>query len=276
MIFIAAPEGSQNLRDDCRAALEEAGQPFRWHECAGADEAMLLARRAREPVVVVGDDALVNCVINGLVMSGGQAPLGVLSCSERSDFCLSHGIPTVRSRALQTVLQGRTRPLDLVAAHLTGGVGEAAVCYFSAGAHIAAGASESAFSRLAAVWKRGSFNCYLDLDGEKFEFFEANFLLAFQNPRLAEDLALPEAAGGQDGRAVIVLFHGASKARLARLLSIVAQRGELPRENVFARAFTRAGIVNDSKLPVRFGGEAVGFTPMELELKMGALDLIVP
>jgi diacylglycerol kinase family enzyme len=289
VIFIANPRAGagqgRTLWPLWQGELQKYGLPQNWHICQTADEALRQARRAREPVVAVGGDGTVNYVINGLMMSGGQVPLGVLPAGSSADFCRCHEIPVEKSAAVSTLAGGRTRPLDLAEARLTGGGSEMAACYFSCGARLCVGAGSSGdicgpghgyLGRLAAACQHKPFKCYLTLDEEKFEFSQTDYLMFFKNPILAQALNLPEAAGGADGRLTALLFHNLSKIRLAQMLALLAGRKPLPRTAVFARAFTRARLVNDSKLPVEFEGTPIGFTPMELELRPGVLDVIVP
>lgn len=277
MIFIAEAGLNQ-----ARVLGELPGQGRAWHSCATPDEIIRQARRATEPVVAVGGDRTVNYCINGLMMSGGKLPFGLLPVGGPSDFCRCNGIPTDTAAALQVLMAGHSRPLDLAEASLTGGGSEKAVCYFSCGARLSVGASGDpggpgqGLRRLAAACRHHPFTCYLTLDAEKFEFKQADYLLIFKNPILATALNLPEAARGLDGRLTLLLFHNASKIRLAELLSLLAQRKPLPRANVFARAFSKAAITNNAKLPVEFQGEAIGFTPMEVRLRPGLLNLIGP
>ncbi|UQZ89149.1 hypothetical protein C4J81_08030 [Deltaproteobacteria bacterium Smac51] len=296
MIFIANPCAKagrgKTIWPFWQRELKAAGFPFTWHESASQDDAIRQARRAQTPVVAVGGDGTINNIINGLMMSGGQVPLGVLPCGARSDFCLYYEIPTEKTKALSTILQGQTRLMDLAEATMTGGHGERARCYFSCGVVLSLGAGTlantlgwwnvfgqntgPALGRLAAAWNHRPFKCYLTLDGEKFEFSRADHLIVFKNPYLAASLKLPGQTAEKDGRLSLLLFHDCSKIRLTRLLSLLAARQPLPGKNVFARAFSRATIINDSKLPVEFEGDPIGFTPMEVELKPGRLQLIAP
>lgn len=271
MIFIANSKDVEGQTQSLEAELKRRALPFTWYDCATMDESIRRARQGQGPVVAVGGDSTVNAVITGLMMSGGQSPLGVLSTNASSDFCRAHHLPTEKSAALKTVLEAHTRPLDLAEACLTGGQAERAASYFSTGTALSVGGA-----RGLAAWKHKTFTSYLALDDEKFEFHRTDYLVIFKNPILAQALGIPPTADGHDGRITLLLFHNNSKMQLAKLLSLLAARKPLPKPTVFARAFTLATLTNDNKFPVEYEGEAIGFTPMKVTLKSGALDLIAP
>ena len=64
-------------------------------------------------VVAMGGDGTVNEVVNGIVSSGARLPLAVIPAGGGNDFCRMTGIPTTPFHAIETLLSGAPRTVDL-------------------------------------------------------------------------------------------------------------------------------------------------------------------
>jgi YegS/Rv2252/BmrU family lipid kinase len=70
------------------------------------------ARTASTPVIVsVGGDGTINEIANGI--TGSTKTLGIIPAGSGNDFIKSIGVPRRPLQALQTLLQGATRPVDI-------------------------------------------------------------------------------------------------------------------------------------------------------------------
>jgi YegS/Rv2252/BmrU family lipid kinase len=67
---------------------------------------------AHEAIVVAGGDGTIHRAVCGL--DGSPAPLGVIPMGTGNDFARGCGIPMSPDAAVRRILDGRTRPLDLV------------------------------------------------------------------------------------------------------------------------------------------------------------------
>ncbi len=66
-----------------------------------------------EQVVALGGDGTINGVLNGLVSSGANLPLGIVPCGTGNETVRSLGLPKNPRTAIQTLLRGRVCPIDV-------------------------------------------------------------------------------------------------------------------------------------------------------------------
>ena len=83
-----------------------------------------LARRALEKgvdlVVAAGGDGTLNEVVNGLAADFGRARLGLLPLGTGNDFARTINVPADPKRAMEILLEGRSRRIDVVRAAVGG------------------------------------------------------------------------------------------------------------------------------------------------------------
>jgi diacylglycerol kinase (ATP) len=93
-------------------ALKEKGIAYQVVETTGPGHATQAARTADTPVVVsVGGDGTINEVANGL--SGSGKHLGIIPAGSGNDFIKSVHISGKPLRALETLMQGSVRTVDI-------------------------------------------------------------------------------------------------------------------------------------------------------------------
>jgi diacylglycerol kinase (ATP) len=80
------------------------------------DLAATLARCEGRPIVVAGGDGSLHAVVNGLHRAGelGSTCLGLVPLGTGNDFARGVGIPLDPRAAAQVVLEGHSRPIDLI------------------------------------------------------------------------------------------------------------------------------------------------------------------
>ncbi len=108
--------GSYALFQEILPQVEAAGG-LCWHT-EGEGHAELLARQAGiegfSPVVAVGGDGTVNEVVNGLMHLDAPRPaLGILPFGTGNDLARTLCLPLKAGSAVETLLAGRTVPLDV-------------------------------------------------------------------------------------------------------------------------------------------------------------------
>jgi len=64
-------------------------------------------------VVAMGGDGTVNEVVNGIMASSVRLPLAVIPAGSGNDFCRMMGIPATLSDAIETMVSGKKRAIDL-------------------------------------------------------------------------------------------------------------------------------------------------------------------
>ena len=150
--FLVMNPGSRNRRGWRLAAeyaelLRARGVEFTSAETGSMEDAETLTRRAlREgfrSVIAVGGDGTINRVIQGFFDEAGrpsEAKFGVLYAGTSPDFCRFHDIPTGPEAAVDLLLRGTARPIDVCRLGHRNETGEEQVSYFASSANIGVGA----------------------------------------------------------------------------------------------------------------------------------------
>jgi len=118
-IFLLNPKaGRGKARLVLREALEvmrRAGVQAEVEESRSAEHLRELARRAAaekpHAIVSLGGDGTHHYVVNGMV--GSDVPLGIIPCGSGNDFAKGLGIPIPTRAAVETLLAGNPRRVDL-------------------------------------------------------------------------------------------------------------------------------------------------------------------
>ncbi len=100
--------------------LEKRGASFDLYvtkSVADASEHACDAARDYESIVVVGGDGTMNTVINGIMRNETIPSVGIIPCGRGNDFARSLGIPLGIEGAVETILKGRIRSVDLASAN---------------------------------------------------------------------------------------------------------------------------------------------------------------
>ncbi|WP_309245501.1 diacylglycerol/lipid kinase family protein [Virgibacillus proomii] len=71
----------------------------------------IIQKKDVKAIIAVGGDGTVHEIINGLV--GSKIPLGIIPAGSGNDFCRGMGIPLQYERALERVLKGEQKIIDV-------------------------------------------------------------------------------------------------------------------------------------------------------------------
>lgn len=101
--------------------FKRQGLRFEYDLAEGLEAAGALSRQAnlagREAIVAVGGDGTINRVLNGFYDASGRrlssASMGVIHTGTSPDLCRSYHIPTALVPAVETLVQGRARPISV-------------------------------------------------------------------------------------------------------------------------------------------------------------------
>lgn len=118
MLIIANPSGgrgrAQKLFPRFETLLQTAGTDYtvRWTEAPGHATSITRDERANFDVIVAfGGDGTIHEIINGLV--GSDTHLGIIPIGTGNDFARSCRIPLSLTKAVKTLLERKTKKLDL-------------------------------------------------------------------------------------------------------------------------------------------------------------------
>lgn len=281
------------------AALEKSRTSFRLLQSASREDCEATARAAasHDAVIAVGGDGTINAVISGLLGASDPrngptaARLGVLYAGTSPDFCRFHGISTEPDDAMEVLLAGGTRDIDIISFSYRSRSGEGRQGFFASSCNIGLGAATAAFANsyrrylgdipgtglglIRAMLSRRSFNCRLALDGgPALEFPHANHVMLIKNPFIASGLRLNLPLLPDDGLMYAVVIHGHSPLRLLSLMRSLYAGDWADAPGVFARSCRGATVMTDPPQEVECDGDPRGEGPVHAALLPRVLSLV--
>lgn len=301
--YLVCNPGSRNRRgaaaaDAYRRALDARGVEYGVGVTGTLDDAAALARAAAasgySPVVAVGGDGTINRVLNGLMAptaDRGAASFGVLYAGTSPDFCRFHGLPTGGEEAVDCLLSGRNRAVDLCRIRYRGPDGAEVVSHFSCSANLGLGPAVASWSNghrkwigdfggtllatLLAILRGRRFSGVAAVDGSEAPLRGVWNLTVGKNPLIASGLRLSTGVGPADGRLYLFALH--SVGRLGFLAALpAAYSGTLAADPRFTLLCgQRATFRSEGLAPgLEFDGDPAGTAPLEVEVLPGAIDLV--
>jgi diacylglycerol kinase (ATP) len=292
-----ASPGGDNERPDPAAlldALRRSGVEAELHVLAEGDDPGALASAAAamgQDVVVAGGDGTVRPAATALI--AGDATLGIVPLGSWNNIARGAGIPNDPSAALDLVVAGATRQLDVgLAWHPADDEepdgdppSDATVFFEAAGVGLDAagfgaaqlGERDGTWSALRHGWealRRRRTPMRLLVDGRRLRT-AAPAVTVCNGPYHGLGFAVAPAADPADGLLDLVVFSGMSRIDVIRHFLAVA-RGR-PRREPRMRYLTARRIRIDSTgpLPVHGDGEPLGATPIAYAVRQGALRIFV-
>jgi YegS/Rv2252/BmrU family lipid kinase len=273
---------SRELLPQAEQMLDERRVPFRIvttrsleHGCA---EALAGADAGELPVVMSGD-GLIGQIAG--VLAGGETPLGILPGGRGNDFARVLGIPVELPGAIDTILAGHTRAIDIGEVN-----GERFVCIASAGfdseanrianeAKLIRGNLVYAYAALRALvsWKPARFTVKLDDDVHRFTGYAvqvANSKAFGGGMFVAPDAEL------DDGLFDVVMVSEVGKLRFLRSLPKVFKGEHVNNDEVTVRRAARVEVSASRPFAVYADGEHIADLPAKLRLLGRSLRVIVP
>lgn len=120
MSFIMNPRAGQRKANrqlaDILGIFNRAGYQVQAYMTACQGDAVEAARRSapgQDLVVCCGGDGTLNEVINGVLQSGADTPIGYIPAGSTNDFAASLHIPNNCLKAAQAIVEGDPFPLDV-------------------------------------------------------------------------------------------------------------------------------------------------------------------
>lgn len=232
-------------------------------------------------VVVAGGDGTVADALN----HGAPAPLAILPLGNENALARRLGFSSDAASLARAIARGRSRRMD---------VGEAAGRAF--GLMVSVGL-DAEVARRFAEWRGGAgplrragrwsyagplLGALLEYRYPKVEL-EADgrraggtCALVFNAPAYALGLRFAPDGRDDDGLLDWVVFQGRGALRLASFYYAVRRGTHLRRPDVRHGRTRRALITSDGRAPVQIDGEEAGFAPVEVGIRPGAVEVIVP
>lgn len=302
LIIYNPAAGQRDKQDEIKLVvglLEQQGWIVaRPEETGGEADASVQARRAADAgcdvIFVAGGDGTISRVVDGLV--GTQTALAVLPAGTGNVFARQLNLPVpggFRPRpmidALQLLLAGQTRLVDVGRASVSSGLSRHFLCWsgvgFDAQVTQTVDAERSRKQRLglaafviaAAQTLRvyGGTRSVVRIDGQRIR--QRIVMLVANNIQLyGAWIKMAPLAMLDDGRLDVYAFRGRNPLlTFGRSLRLLVDRSQQIPEIDFRRA-RRIEVITAPPLLVHVDGDTIGYTPVIIEVVPRTLKLVVP
>jgi YegS/Rv2252/BmrU family lipid kinase len=264
------------------AALDARRAEFRVEKTRSLDHGVELALRAVElgevPVVVSGD-GLLGAV--GGALAGSETPLGLIPGGRGNDMARALGIPTEPEAAVDVVLSGESRLIDVGEANGKRFLGIASVGFDSECNRLA---NETRFLRGNLVYVYSMFRTLIGwrsarftiADGGERKRISGYFVAVANNSVYGGGMYIAPDAELDDGLFDVVSIGEGGKLRFLRGLGDVFKGAHLDREEVDVFRTSRLTIDASRPFPVYADGDHLTDLPVSLRVLPRCLSLLVP
>jgi YegS/Rv2252/BmrU family lipid kinase len=263
------------------AALDERRVPFRVVRTKSLEHGVAKALRAVEagelPVVVSGD-GMIGAI--GGAMAGGDTPLGIVPVGRGNDLARVLGIPTEPEAAIEIVLAGGTRTIDVGEANGHRFLGIASVGFDSDANRIAnesrlGGNLVYAYAALRALfaWKPARFTIAI---GDQHTRMEGYSVVVANNKAYGGGMFVAPDADLDDGEFDVVTIAKVGKLRFLGNLPKVFKGTHVRNDEVQVVRTSRLSLSASRPFAVYADGEHLTDLPADLRVIPHALRVLVP
>jgi YegS/Rv2252/BmrU family lipid kinase len=270
------------LLPQVEAALDARRAVFRVERTRSLDHGVELALRAVElgevPVVVSGD-GLLGAV--GGAMAGADTPLGLIPGGRGNDLARALGIPSDPVEAVEVVLAGHSRTIDVGEANGKRFLGIASVGFDSEcnrianETHFLRGNLVYAYSmpRTLIGWKPARFTI---ADGGERKRISGYFVAVANNSVYGGGMYIAPDAKLDDGEFDVVSIGEGGKLRFLWGLRDVFKGTHLEKDEVDVFRTSRLDIDASRPFPVYADGDHLTDLPVSLRVLPRCLSILVP
>lgn len=242
-----------------------------------------MARRAAEDgvelVIAAGGDGTIHAVANGLI--GTRSILGVIPTGTMNNLAHSLNIPDTIPAACYTVINGKTRTIDVgkINDHSfleVAGVGMEAALFPSAEEIKRPGLFSTlrgVLGGLKTVFSYQDTCVRIEIDGVKKKTYNALQVTICNAPFYGAHLQIASQILMDDGLLDVVVYRNFSKAEYLRH-ALSASRGRRPYQPKINHLRAHSlRITADKPLEIQADGEPLGYTPAEVTVLPAALRI---
>jgi YegS/Rv2252/BmrU family lipid kinase len=273
---------SLKLLPRVEAALDARRAVFRVERTRSLEHGAELALRAIElgevPVVVSGD-GLLGAV--GGAMAGSEAPLGLIPAGRGNDLARALGVPVEPEAAVEVILSGESRRIDVGEANGKRFLGIASVGFDSECNRVAnethwlRGKLVYAYSmpRTLIGWRSARFTLAV---GDERRRISGYFVAVANNSVYGGGMYIAPNAELDDGEFDVVSIGESGKLRFLIGLKDVLKGSHLEKEEVSVFRTPRLKIDASRPFPVYADGDHLTDLPVSLRVLPRSLSILVP
>src|SRR6188472_4366675 len=273
---------SLKLLPRIEAALDARRAVFRVERTRSLEHGIETALRAVElgevPVVVSGD-GLIGAI--GGAMAGSETPLGLIPGGRGNDLCRALGIPSDPEEAVEVVLGGHGRRIDVGEANGRRFLGIVSVGFDSEcnrlanETHFIRGNLVYAYSMVRTLigWRSARFT--IATGGER-KRLTGYFVDVANNSVYGGGMYIAPNAEIDDGQFDVVAITEVGKLRFLRGLREVLKGAHLDKEEVVTFRASRLELEASRPFPVYADGEHLTDLPVSLRVLPRSLSILVP
>jgi YegS/Rv2252/BmrU family lipid kinase len=273
---------SLKLLPRIEAALDACRAVFRVEKTRSLDHGAEVALRAAElgevPVVVSGDGLL--GVVGG-AMAGAEVPLGLIPAGRGNDLARALGIPTEPEAAVEALLAGHSRTIDVGEANGKRFLGIASIGFDSECNRLAneihwlRGNLVYAYSmpRTLIGWRSARFTIAL---GEERRRLSGYFVAVANNSVYGGGMWIAPEAKIDDGEFDVVAITEVGKLRFLTGLRDVLKGTHLDKPEVTTFRAPRLELDASRPFPVYADGDHLTDLPVTLRVLPRCLSILVP
>jgi YegS/Rv2252/BmrU family lipid kinase len=264
------------------AALDARRAEFRVQRTKGIEhgaEQALAAIEAGELPVVMSGDGLVGAV--GGAMAGSDVPLGIIPGGRGNDLARVLGIPSEPEAAVEVILAGESRRIDVGEANGKRFLGIVSVGFDSEASRVA---NETRFLRGNLVyvyalvrtligWKPARFTIAI---GEERLRASGYFVCVANNKAYGGGMYIAPDADLEDGEFDVVTIGEVGRLRFVANLPKVLKGTHLDDDEVTVVRARRLQVSASRPFPVYADGEHLTELPVSLRVLPRALSVLVP
>ncbi|MBB6449105.1 YegS/Rv2252/BmrU family lipid kinase [Geomicrobium halophilum] len=236
-------------------------------------------------VIVIGGDGTVHEVINGLV--GFDIPLGIIPAGSGNDFARALKIPKDYREALDRILRGKSKAVDI------GRIGgEYCVTVIGVGfdGQVAQIVNDSKHKKWLNVFRLRKLQYIISVFKVLFGFKPVDmtisvdhqeivmknvWLIAVANfPYYAGGMVICPNAKGSDGLLELCIVHGMSKLQFVRVFPSVFKGNHISHPSIKMLSGKQIEIDSTPAMVVHGDGEIIGQTPIKINIEENALHVV--
>jgi YegS/Rv2252/BmrU family lipid kinase len=244
----------------------------------GVEQALLAVEAGELPVVMSGD-GLLGAV--GGAMAGAETPLGIVPCGRGNDLARVLGIPVEPEAAVEAILHGHSRRIDVGEVNGKRFLGIVSVGFDSEATRVA---NETRFLRgsivyaYAAVrtligWKPARFTIRIGEERRRI----SGYSVSVANSRAyGGGMLIAPDAELDDGRFDVVCIGEVGKLRFVGNLPKVFKGTHVEKDEVQVLHASRLELTASRPFPVYGDGEYLTELPASLRVLPRALSVLVP